>query len=138
MITIGKNTHNQQFTDFEVIIIDDGSTDGTKNLILQFMQQDDRINCLTHPYNIGLPAISEYEAFMKATGEYIMFAFDDFIYEAHAFAALYQAISETEGYFCYGLANLHYFNNGIMQFITLGEQRFSSILMSNHIAPIQQ
>jgi len=52
------------------------------------MQADARVSCLTHPENIGLPAISEYEAFICARGDYIAFGFDDFIFDESALAGL--------------------------------------------------
>ena len=52
---------NQMFNDLELIIIDDASTDGTKDLIEYFMKIDSRVHCIKHKQNIGLPAISEYE-----------------------------------------------------------------------------
>ena len=68
---------NQTFNDLELIIIDDASTDGTKDLIEYFMKIDSRVHCIKHKQNVGLPAISEYEGYMKARGEYIAFIFDD-------------------------------------------------------------
>lgn len=68
---------NQTFKNLELIIIDDGSTDETKDLIEYFMKIDSRVQCIRHKQNIGLTAISEYEGYMKARGEYIAFIFDD-------------------------------------------------------------
>ncbi|RRD40749.1 glycosyltransferase family 2 protein [Leptotrichia sp. OH3620_COT-345] len=68
---------NQTFKNLELIIIDDASTDGTKDLIKYFMETDERVHCIRHRQNIGLPAISEYEGYMKSRGEYISFIFDD-------------------------------------------------------------
>ena len=68
---------NQTFKDLELIIIDDASTDGTKDLIEYFMKIDSRVQCIRHKQNVGLPAISEYEGYMKARGEYIAFIIDD-------------------------------------------------------------
>lgn len=68
---------NQTLVDIELIIIDDASEDGTAEKIATFMRLDPRVSCLRHPRNIGLPGISEFEAFCKAQGEFIAFAFDD-------------------------------------------------------------
>lgn len=68
---------NQTFKKIELIIIDDASTDGTFQLIQHFMEIDHRISFIQHSYNIGLPAISEYEGYMRARGQYIAFIFDD-------------------------------------------------------------
>lgn len=75
--TAVQSVLDQDFQNWELIIIDDGSTDGTADLIAHFMRNDRRISCIRHRYNIGLPAISEYEGYEKVRGEYIAFIFDD-------------------------------------------------------------
>jgi glycosyltransferase involved in cell wall biosynthesis len=79
---------DQSLRDLELIVVDDGSTDGTAQQIAALMATDARVSCLAHPANIGLPAVSEYEAFMRARGEYIAFGFDDFIFDRDALSRL--------------------------------------------------
>ena len=67
----------QIFKDTELIIVDDANTDGSSEQIDEFMRQDKRISCIRHKQNMGLPAISLYEAIKKARGEYIGFLFDN-------------------------------------------------------------
>jgi glycosyltransferase involved in cell wall biosynthesis len=81
----------QTFADFELIIIDDASTDGSADIIRRAMAEDGRISCLRHPRNIGLPAISELEAYLKSRGRFIGFAFDDFVFEPTAYEGLVAA-----------------------------------------------
>ncbi len=71
----------QLYTNWELIIVDDASTDGTEELIQEFMNMDPRINCIRHINNVGLPAISEYEAYRKGRGAYFAFLFDDNVWE---------------------------------------------------------
>jgi glycosyltransferase involved in cell wall biosynthesis len=78
----------QTLRDLELIIIDDASTDGTATFIEQLRNSDRRVVSARHFHNIGLPAISEYEAFSQARGEYIAFAFDDFLFEPDALGLL--------------------------------------------------
>jgi glycosyltransferase involved in cell wall biosynthesis len=87
-INAANSILNQSLTDLELIIIDDGSTDGTAQQITSLMTADPRVSCLRHRNNIGLPALSEYEAFMRARGDYIAFGFDDFIFERDALSEL--------------------------------------------------
>lgn len=42
---------NQTCSELEIIVVDDGSTDGTKKLVAQFL---DRINYITHSGNLGV------------------------------------------------------------------------------------
>ncbi|EKS38283.1 glycosyltransferase family 2 protein [Afipia broomeae] len=85
-----KSVLGQTLHDLELIIVDDASTDGTADQIAEFMREDGRVSCLRHPNNIGLPAVSEFEAFMKARADYIAFAFDDDTFYPDAFAQLLQ------------------------------------------------
>lgn len=67
----------QTYQEFELIIIDDASVDGSFDIIKKYIQADPRVHCLHHPRNVGLPAISCYEAYKVSRGEYLMFCFDD-------------------------------------------------------------
>lgn len=78
----------QSFADFELIIVDDASTDSSATVIAEAMARDDRISLIRHEGNIGLPAISEYEAYAISRGQLIAFAFDDTIWYPTALGLL--------------------------------------------------
>lgn len=63
----------QTYTDFEVIICDDGSSDNTSEMINQY--QDSRIRYLRHPQNIGRSR-NMRSGFEASTGDYFI-KFDD-------------------------------------------------------------
>ncbi|ARV58684.1 glycosyl transferase family 2 [Nostocales cyanobacterium HT-58-2] len=63
----------QTYQDFELIVCDDGSCDGTSELILQYT--DNRIKYIRHPQNIG-KSNNMRSGFDAATGEYFI-KFDD-------------------------------------------------------------
>jgi len=61
---------NQTFRDFEFIIVDDGSTDRTPEILKEYVRKDERIKIITNPQNIGLTK-SLNRAIKLAKGEYI-------------------------------------------------------------------
>lgn len=92
----------QTFKDTELIIIDDANTDGTSEQIDEFMKQDRRISCIRHKQNMGLPAISTYEALKKARGEYIGFLFDDCVLYPSAYERTLKKMEEEGAQASYG------------------------------------
>lgn len=68
---------SQTFSDFEFIIMDDGSTDGSEDIIREFQKQDDRILYIRHEVNSGLPALRADEGFLLSRGDYIAIQLDD-------------------------------------------------------------
>ena len=66
---------NQSFTDFELLLIDDGSSDGSEKICDEFAQKDKRIK-LIHQGNRGMCAARNI-GIQKSTGEYIAFMDND-------------------------------------------------------------
>lgn len=113
---------NQTFRDIELIIIDDASTDGTKDLIKYFMKIDPRVHCIRHKQNVGLPAISEYEGYMKARGEYIAFIFDDNEWEKDYLSRTIPFMIREKIKASFGIVKLYYGENE-KEYIALGEEK---------------
>jgi glycosyltransferase involved in cell wall biosynthesis len=61
----------QTYTDYELIVVDDGSTDGTPALIERFANMM-RLKCVRHPQRQGI-ARSVNDGIRAAAGEYIAF-----------------------------------------------------------------
>lgn len=61
---------NQTFVDFEFLIVDDGSTDSTFDVLLKYEKQDPRVRIIKNERNLGISA-SINKALDLAQGEYI-------------------------------------------------------------------
>lgn len=63
---------NKDFERFELVIVDDGSTDNTYNRILNYADKKNNIVVVKHDKNANLGK-SLYDGFLKAEGEYVIF-----------------------------------------------------------------
>jgi len=123
---------NQTFRDLELIIVDDCSYDGTFELIKHFMELDGRVSCIRHSYNIGLPAISEYEAYLRAHGTYLAFLFDDNDWHARAIEQTVAFMEKRGAKASYGVMEV--ILPGSTSGIKLGTAHIQDIVLHNNIA----
>jgi len=64
---------NQEFEDWEALIVDDASTDGSARVALGFCEADLRFRYVPLPGNSGRPAVPRNAGIAEARGEYIAF-----------------------------------------------------------------
>ena len=73
-----KSVLNQTYTNFEVLLIDDGSTDNSGKICDSYSRKDSRIYTY-HQANMG-QSVARNRALMKAQGKYIVFIdADDYV-----------------------------------------------------------
>ena len=77
---------NQTYKNIEVIVVNDGSTDGTLNVITDFIKNDDRFIVINQP-NSGV-ATARKNGIEKASGDYIGFVDGDDTIEPHMYEIL--------------------------------------------------
>jgi len=71
-----KSVQDQTYPYWEMILIDDGSTDGSINLVRTFLDNDERIQLISLQENQG-PAMARNEGIKMARGRYIAFLDSD-------------------------------------------------------------
>ena len=84
----------QTFTDYELICINDASTDDTLEILHRFHRQDGRIQIFTNAERRGA-AFSRNRGMREATGEYLAFLDGDDIFDETMLEKAYYKIEET-------------------------------------------
>ncbi len=88
---------NQTYKNWELIIVDDASTDNTKNIINKYVTLDERIKVVHHECNQNLPK-SLNDGFAQAKGKYFTWTSDDNIYMENAFEKMYEVLENNTAY----------------------------------------
>ena len=127
---------SQEFTDFELIIVDDGSRDGSFDTAMRFAKQDCRIVVIRHQLNSGLPAIRVNEGIMASRGTYIAYQFDDDEWLPNCLGDLHTEIIAHEApCLVYGLTKLWDCSSEQYEHImTLGQESLFNLFYKNIIA----
>lgn len=66
----------QSFKDFEIVVVNDGSTDGTRQILENFQSKNSNFKLIDHRQSLGITA-GRQEALLASTGEYIALLDDD-------------------------------------------------------------
>lgn len=88
---------NQTYKDFEFILVDDGSTDNTLQVLQKFQQQDKRIKIISHPNNQGV-STARNTAQNAAQGKYLLILDSDDIMYPSGMETLVTAMEENPSY----------------------------------------
>ncbi|RLE17412.1 MAG: glycosyltransferase family 2 protein [Acidobacteria bacterium] len=89
-----KSVLSQQYDSLELLLIDDGSTDGSRVLIHKLSAQDRRIRPIFLPSNHG-PARSRNAGIEQATGQFIAFLDSDDVWLPEKLKLQLQFMKET-------------------------------------------
>jgi glycosyltransferase involved in cell wall biosynthesis len=104
----------QTLIDIEVIIVNDGSTDNSSNIINEYLGRDERFTCVSHGVNEGLPE-ARNSGVLIAQGKYVIHLdSDDYWLDEGALEALYQT-AEIDGCDVLKFNGLHHINGSCVR-----------------------
>jgi glycosyltransferase involved in cell wall biosynthesis len=86
---------NQTFSDFELIICDDCSTDATQDICREFQKRDDRVRYFRHPENLQMPANCNF-GIEKANSDLIAILHDGDRFKPDLIEQWHEAMRQNE------------------------------------------
>lgn len=129
------SVQKQTYLNWEMIIVDDGSTDKTENIILSLIEKDNRIQFHKLTQNSG-PAVARNKGIEKAVGDYMTFLDADDIWFPNFIEKSINTIIETKIPFVFSSykrsnVNLEFVYS---DFIVPNKVTYTDILKSNSIS----
>lgn len=97
---------NQSMEDIEIVCVNDGSSDGSLNILEEYYKKDARI-VIRSTANRG-PAAARNHAVAHSSGDYLMFCDSDDTFSPDACETLYDAISKNETDLAVSKIKIHY------------------------------
>ncbi len=94
---------SQTYTNFELILVNDCSTDNTLQIFEKYAKLDNRIIVINNPVNLKLP-LSLNIGFENACGDYFSWTSDDNLYKKNAIEKMVTALEKNRE-FCMVYAN---------------------------------
>lgn len=87
---------NQTFEDFELICVDDGSTDNSLNVLKRYSMQDGRMSVIHRDKASGSAAVPRNIGLEHATGKYIVFLDSDDYFDSKMLEKMYGCAEEKQ------------------------------------------
>lgn len=100
----------QTLTDLELIIIDDYSIDGTREILQDYAKKDNRIKVIFNENNLGISATYN-KGLDIATGEYISLVDSDDFLDLDFYEKMYNYSFENDLDLCLGYSITHFSGN---------------------------
>ena len=88
---------NQTYEDFELIIVDDCSNDGTDKVLKKIEETDKRVKVITNSKNLKLPS-SLNVGFANAKGEFYTWTSDDNLFAPTAIKTMVEFLEKNKNY----------------------------------------
>ena len=96
---------NQSYRNWELLIIDDGSTDRSAEIAKEYVQIDSRVHYYRNEHNLKLPKTLN-RGFSLASGAYLTWTSADNYYYENAFEKMVQALEKEKSDFVFAACSI--------------------------------
>lgn len=127
-----KSCIEQTYRDWELLIIDDGSSDRSAEIAQKYEKQDSRIHFYRNEENMKLPKTLN-RGFSLAKGEYLTWTSDDNYYRPMALEKMVEVLDHGDAKFVFASCSIIDENDRKISQIIVPNDFFSAIWDSNFI-----
>ena len=131
-----ESVFSQTYHNLEIILVDDGSTDGSEKLVDDYAKTDKRIKAI-HQKNMGLSG-ARNTGLKHATGKYVTFVDSDDRIDINMIEGLYNALTDSDANIAvcsfkeiYPNGKTKYFNKNYPKQVFTAKSALSNMLQEN-------
>ena len=122
---------NNTYRNIEIIVVDDGSSDNSRQIVSDIAKKRKNVRLVSHPENRGLFE-SRLTGFSECTGQYVAFVDADDYVSSDWFRMLHETISEAEADIAIGQFLLDY-SDGTKAYDNLDPLRQKTVLSGDKV-----
>lgn len=124
---------SQTYSNWELLILDDCSTDNTADIAIQYSNKDKRIKYYKNEKNLRLPR-NLNKGFSLASGYYLTWTSDDNIYKPYALEKMINKLKEKPGaHFVFASCRTIDENGTNLDYIMVNEKSIKYLVGSNSV-----
>lgn len=127
-----KSIIAQTYCDWELIVVDDGSTDNSSSIAQKYANCDKRIHYFKNEKNLKLPR-SLNKGFSLSKGEYLTWTSDDNRYLPDALEEMVNALEQNDVEFVFADCDIIDENGKVIEVFKIPQDFRDSIHVVNHI-----
>lgn len=122
----------QTYENWELLIVDDGSTDRTAEIAMEYAQKDPRIQYHKNPQNMRLPRTLN-RGFSMAKGAYMTWTSDDNFYYPTALEKMCYALENQKKHFVFASCDVIDENGKIVEVIAVNDNSGKIVVGHNTV-----